>query len=342
MQPLQILILADDRPGHYHLAEGVAAAMLRRRPGQVRTLRVIERRLLGGRVGAQMLKSGVPPKAVLKLAYGLDAADVGTADVVISAGGDTLNANVALARLLGIPNIFCGTLRRHPPGAFSLIVSSYARHSGLPRHLVTLKPNGMDPDALGRERPILPNDARPRVAGLLVGGNSGLFHYTPEDWRCLIEFLTESNAAHGTRWIVSTSRRTPDAVADDLVAMARRADSPIVELIDFRTAGPGTLPNLFARVEAILCTEDSSTMLSEAVCARLPVVGVSPVAHDFKDEEREYRELMRRESWCRFLPLSKLTPDRFVAALAEVKPLTENHLDRLAAAIAERLPRLFA
>ena len=36
-------------------------------------------------------------------------------------------------------------------------------------------------------------------------------------------------------------------------------------------------------VDAVLVTEDSSTMLSEAVCARLPVVGVSPADHDFKD-----------------------------------------------------------
>ena len=65
-------------------------------------------------------------------------------------------------------------------------------------------------------------------------------------------------------------------VGDALAVMAAEPDSPIAELIDFRTAGPGTLPRIFARAEAILCTEDSSTMLSEAVCARLPVVGVSP------------------------------------------------------------------
>jgi hypothetical protein len=82
-------------------------------------------------------------------------------------------------------------------------------------------------------------------------------------------------------------------------------------------------------------------MLSEAVCARLPVVGVAPAEHDFKEEEREYRALMTAEGWCRSVPLATLTPDSFLAALAEVRPLAENHLDRLAAALTERLPELF-
>lgn len=83
-------------------------------------------------------------------------------------------------------------------------------------------------------------------------------------------------------------------------------------------------------------------MLSEAVCARLPVVGVAPAEHAFKDEEREYRDFMLREGWCKFLALAALTPETFAAALSEVRPLKENHLDRLAGDIARRLPQLFS
>ena len=112
-------------------------------------------------------------------------------------------------------------------------------------------------------------------------------------------------------------------------------------MIDFRRAGPGTLPQLFASVEAILATEDSSTMLSEAVCARLPVVGVAPDRHAFKDEEAEYRTFLTGQDWCRCRALQALTPQSFLESLGDVRPLQENHLDRLAAALAERLPGLF-
>ncbi|MGE0766051.1 MAG: ELM1/GtrOC1 family putative glycosyltransferase [Hyphomicrobiaceae bacterium] len=343
MPPIAILILSDERPGHYHLAEGVAAAIERRTPVTVARLATERRRSVPGRVLAGALGLGLSPGIVLRRGYRIGGTLPDRIDLVISAGGDTLAANVAVARLRGVPNIFCGTLRHFPADAFSLVVSSYARHAGIARHLVTLKPNGIDPDTLPggmRHRALGPGQP-PRMAGLLVGGPSGLFEWRGDEWRSLAAFLADSARAHGTRWIVSTSRRTPVAVADLFVALAQQPDSPIAKLIDFRVAGPGTLPGLFGGVEAILATEDSSTMLSEAVCARLPVVGVAPARHDFKDDEREYRALLTARNWCRSLPLASLRPAAFVAALAEVRPLADNHLDLLAAAISERLPELF-
>ena len=343
MRTLSVLLLSDDRPGHYHLAEGVIAAIARVRPVEMSRLLVRRRRWLPGRVLAELLLRGAPPRSLLAFGYGLDTRQLPKMDLIVSAGGETLVANAAMARLTGAPNIFCGSLRRLPPEAFALVVSSYARHAALPRHVVALKPNGIDPDTLGRakEARTLGPASPPKLAGLLIGGDSGYFRYEREEWQALLAFLRKSHLAHGTRWAVSTSRRSPPEVGDALAVMAAEPDSPIAELIDFRTAGPGTLPRVFARAEAIVCTEDSSTMLSEAVCARLPVVGVSPARHGFKDEEREYREFMRAEGWCRFLPLAELTPERFVEELGAVEPLAENHLDRLAAALRERLPQLF-
>jgi uncharacterized protein len=342
MRPLAILILSDRRPGHYHLAEGVAAAIARRRPVAITRIDVTRRRWTPSRLLAAGLMAGLAPGAVLRAGYGMAPGDLPPADLVVSAGGDTLAANVATRRLRGAASIYCGTLRHLPPEAVDVVVTSYARHGGLPRHLVALKPTGLDPDTLPpRGLQGIPGpDRPPRLAGLLVGGDSGLFRYRDDEWQRIVSFLAESHAAHGTRWIVSTSRRTPPAVADRLALMAATANGPICELIDFRRAGPGTLPRLFARVEAVLATEDSSTMLSEAVCARLPVVGIFPASHAFKDEEREYRRYLAREAWIASVAIAALAPERFLAALADVRPLVANPLDRLADALAERLPDL--
>lgn len=340
MRPLSILLLTDDRPGHYHLAEGVIAAIERRRPVAVTRVRIKRRRWAPGRVLAA-LTSGRASQAVLRYGYGISPTKLPRAALVVSAGGDTLYANVAAARVLGARNIFCGTLRRLPPQALSLVVSSYARHASLPHHLVSLKPNGIDPDKLGDRAPWDAADGPPKLAGLLIGGDSGFFHYTPEEWERLVAFLTASHRALGVRWIVSTSRRSPDGVADAVARLAAMPDGPIAEFIDFRTAGPGTLPRVFGPSQVILCTEDSSSMISEAVCARLPVVGVAPADHGFKDDEREYRAFMQAQGWCRFLALAELSPQAFTAELERIVPLTAHHLDTLAGNLAERLPELF-
>lgn len=344
MRALSVLLISDDRPGHYHLAEGVVAAIARVRPVEITKLLVQRRWWLPARGLADLLRRGAPPGPLLSIGFGLDAKRLPRGDLIVSAGGETLVANAAMARLTGAPNIFCGSLRRLAPEAFALVVSSYARHASVPRHIVALKPSGIDPDTLGRATPAAKPGPEhpPKLAGLLIGGDSGHFRYEAAEWQALSSFLRKSHLAHGTRWAVSTSRRSPPAVGDALAELAAEADSPIAELIDFRTSGPGTLQRIFATAEAIVCTEDSSTMLSEAVCARLPVVGIAPARHGFKDEEREYREFMRAQGWCRFLPLRDLTPELFVDSLGGIEPLAENHLDRLAAALRERLPQLFA
>jgi uncharacterized protein len=343
MRPLNVLLISDDRPGHYHLSEGVIAAVARFRPVGTRKMLVRRRRWIPGRTLSQLLSAGTPAAALLRAGYAIDPNPLPEVDLIVSAGGETLVPNAALARLTGAPNIFCGTLRRLPPQAFSLVVSSYAEHADTPRHIVALKPSGIDPDKLGLSRPVDPASRQmpPRLAGALIGGDSGRFRYQPEDWLRLLHFLQASFADHGTRWLVSTSRRSPNGVADNLAAMARQPDSPIAKFIDFRSAGPGTLIRIFERAEVILCTEDSSTMLSEAVCARLPVVGVAPQHHSFADEERGYRDYMRDNGWSRSLLLAELTPERFAAELARIRPLQENHLDRLAGSLREHLPQLF-
>jgi uncharacterized protein len=341
--PLKILFLADTRPGHYHLAEGVIAALKRLRPVEVTRIPVERRWIVPTRFLRFRLNSnGFWPPRMLRMAYRIDADALAKPDLVISAGGETLMATLCVTRLFGVPNIFCGSLRGIEAERFSLVVSSYDRDAGSKRHIVVLKPSAIDPDALGRpaEVPRYGADRFPHVAGLLIGGNAGPFRYRADEWERLRAFMGEVSQAWGTRWLVSTSRRTPSHVGDEIAELAND-ESVIARFIDYRTAGPGTLPEIFASAEVIVCTEDSSTMISEAVSARLPVVGVAPAAHRFTDEEAEYRAFLLGKNWCRVLPIAELTPEAFAIALAEIEPLQENPLDALAARLRERLPQLF-
>jgi mitochondrial fission protein ELM1 len=342
--PLKVIFLADTRPGHYHLAEGVIAAIERLRTVEVTRIPagrkwIVPTRWLRRRINSQ----GFYPPRMLRMAYRIDADALPKADLVVSAGGETQMPNICMARYLGVPNIFCGALLRGlGPHHFSLVISSYERDASSDRHIVVLKPSAIDPDALGRPKsvPHYGPGNTPKLAGLLIGGNAGPFRYRRGEWEELLDFVRAVSKAWGTRWLVSTSRRTPPHVADRIAELAKD-ENVISRFIDFRAAGPGTLPEIFAQAEVILCTEDSSTMISEAVSARLPVVGVSPRAHRFTDEEQAYRSFLLRDDWCRVLPIAGLTPDAFAAALAEIRPLATNPLDALAAKLKERLPELF-
>ncbi len=344
MTPLKVVFLADTRPGHYHLAQGVIAALARLRPVEVTRIEVIRKWIAPTRwLRLRINSKGFFPPRMLRMAYRIDADALPKADLVVSAGGETLMPNICVTRFLGVPSIFCGSLLRGlGPENFSLIISSYDRDATSPRHMVVLKPSAIDPDALGRPS-VVPHygpERRPRLAGLLVGGNAGPFRYRREEWEQLLSFIAEIAKVWGTRWLVSTSRRTPSSVGDRIAELAKD-DSVVARFIDYRTAGPGTLPEIFGKAEVIVCTEDSSTMISEAVSARLPVVGLAPAAHRFTDEEKDYRSFLIDNGWCRVLPIAALTPAGFAGALSEIESIKENPLDALAAKLKERLPALF-
>jgi hypothetical protein len=138
MRPLKVIFLADTRPGHYHLTQGVIAAIQRVRPVEVTRIEVkrkwiVPTRWLRRRIDA---KSFFPP-CMLRMAYRIDAYALPKADIVISAGGETQMPNICVSRFLNIPSIFCGSLLRGlEPQNFSLIISSYARDASSDRHIV--------------------------------------------------------------------------------------------------------------------------------------------------------------------------------------------------------------
>ena len=345
MKPLRVFLLSDDYPGHFNFAHGVLAAMQRLRP-----LTLVEERSVRGLVSWRMravrpLVAGgaTALRLALRLGYGIDARNIPPVDLVISGGGDTIAGNVALGRLLGVPNVFCGSLRGGLQlDQFSLVVTSYEEKTDHPRHIGTLKPSIFGPESFDRPAATVrygPENP-PKRAGLLIGGDSGKFRYRRDEWPTLLSFVRALGAAWKTRWLISTSRRTPDFVADQVAELAQDS-SLVARFVDFRSAGAGTLRPIFEDAEVIVCTSDSSSMLSEAIAVHLPVVGLLPAAHGFKPQEAEYRRMMEKKGWARFLPLAGLTVERFGVALSEVRPPTENHLDLLAQRIKEKLPGVF-
>jgi len=341
MASLPILILSDGRPGHYHLSEGIAAAIARRRPVAIAWCEA-RRRAWSGRLLALLVNRQFSPARILGTVFGIDPGRIAKPKLIISAGAETLAANICLARLTGAVNIFYGSLRQFRPDDFALVLSSYAHGPSHPRVAAALKPSKLDPDRLARTGDRPPGPGRPpRLGGLLIGGDAGPIRYGEADWKKLFGFLEASHEALGTRWIVSNSRRTAPEVSDAVQGWARRREGPIESFIDVRRAGAGSLVDVFVRAQAVLCTDDSSSMVSEAIWARLPVLGVRPQQCRFTPEEEGYRRFLSDNGWYRTEPIAALTPALFLARIGEVSPMTDNPLDRLAGLLAERLPQLF-
>src|SRR6476660_7394176 len=123
--PLKVILLADTRPGHYHLAEGGIAALKRLRSVEVTRIPVERRwiaptRWLRRRISANTF---FPPR-MLRMDYRIDAEALPRVDIVVSAGGETQMPNICVTRFLDVLNIFCGSLLRGLGSEnFNLVIS---------------------------------------------------------------------------------------------------------------------------------------------------------------------------------------------------------------------------
>ena len=281
-RPLTALLLADGKPGHYHQAEGVIAAIGRMRPVttvrlEVRRRFVVPTRTLAA-AGEPRRLPGADPAPGLRHPCG-HAARRGRGrfrrrrDAGSQCGGGQA---AGCAQHLLRP----AAPARRPSTCKLVIVSPGAvrRAAQSSRRPCRPRRSTREPRLRTATAPRSASGApiRPPEIGVLIGGNSGAHRYGAEDWQQLISFLQDAHRAHGMRWLAATSRRSGSFIGDALAAMAARGESGLDTFVDFRTAGAGTLPQIFAAADAILCTDDSTTMISEAVGARLPVVSVAP------------------------------------------------------------------
>lgn len=333
--PLPVLLISDGRPGHYNLAEGIVEAARSLRPVQVTRLEV-RRGGWPGAVLAAWSNSRVAPARLLRTVFGIEASRLPATDLVVSAGAETLAANIACARLLGASNVFYGSLRSFKPAAFSLALTSYVEDCRQPNQAFALKPA---PAAIAawtarRQRP-----TESKTIGLLIGGPSGEAEFSDQDWEALIRLIDELGRS-GYRWLVANSRRTPPEISDRIAALAAADASPIELFIDARFPDAPSLRMILEDAAIALVTDESSSMVSEAVGAGLPVIGLAPQDQRLHSREMTYRVQLQQHGWYRSLALAT-APGELLATAATLTPRTENPAASIAELLRRQLPVLF-
>ena len=264
---ITLWVLSDGRAGNEAQALGLAEALARRRPARIEVRRVALTRWaallppawswrLGARRGSWPFSG---------LAEGAEALAPPWPEAVIGAGRRTAPIAAGLKRLHGIAAVQILDPQM-PPRAFDAVVvpehdvltgSNVVRSVGAPNRLTP----GVIAQAAACWAERLSALPRPRLA-VLVGGPSGSARFAETDALELTLALEALARTHGL--MVTGSRRTPPGLMERL-----RAALPGAFVWDGEGENP--YPGLLGHADAVLVTEDSVNMASEAATAGLPV-----------------------------------------------------------------------
>jgi hypothetical protein len=196
-------------------------------------------------------------------------------DLILSSGGKSVFANVTLAREAGAPNVFVGDPRPYPPRWFAAVLSPQG--SGLRDNLIATAalPTPITPTACADAASARwPGGPPRRCWTLLVGGRSRSHRFTEADFRQLAVGAGALACRFGISWLVATSRRTGEA-ADRILADRFPAEA-LAELTLFSRSPEPVVAAYLGAAERVFVTQDSLTMLSEAVASDRPVTALAP------------------------------------------------------------------
>lgn len=231
-KPLILWLLGDGKPGHENQSLGLAEALSRRETCEVHRISIAGKRGPISRVRAAIQASTGLPKP----------------DLVIAAGHTTHLALLWLAKKHRAKSIVLMSPSL-PMGWFDLcIVPAHDFPNGCKRANLILTRG-----ALNR---VVPPETQERSGRMiLVGGPSSSHSW---DGRQLLDSLAKITATGN--WQLTDSRRTPAGFLDQI-----REALPTIELFPHQQTSADWLPKKLAAAAEIWVTEDSVSMIYEAL-----------------------------------------------------------------------------
>lgn len=276
-----IWLISDGNPGHYNQSLAVAEALQRIGYGPIEWLDVRQRirGFIRPLIAWLIEHTRAPlPRWVDRLIYVLPGKlPASPPGLILSSGGKTAFFNILLGRRLNCRNIFIG----HPPDVsprhFTTVLHAEEEVKGENCIAMDYLPTRLDPKKAqneGRAFILGRGLTGQRLVCMLLGGNSRSHHYSREDWLSLARGMNSLAEKYHFAWLVTSSRRTGHQAETIL-----RATLDPERVADATWWGehprPVVVPYLGA-AEVVFCTQDSLSMLSEAIAAGRPVFALYP------------------------------------------------------------------
>ncbi len=310
----RILILSDGKPGHVKQSEALAREIVQSVQQKTPPYEIsIERSEIEFRSPwRRRLFYGLAPLFIpwaqgrlQRLNFFLTAASLNkismaTPDLIISAGAALVPLNLCLSN----ENCAKSAVVMKPSFPFNLFRYDLAL---IPAHDSGLMPggnfriqgvlSGMESDELKASGKILARSLRhPEKIrfSLFVGGETRHFKLPPTDIENLLEQLNQSAESLDGDFLVTTSRRTPPGIVEKL--RSELSAHPRCQLVCVATEDPRpeVVPGMMSLAETLIVTEDSLSMISEALRSSKRVIVVKMNSNGLPRKHTRFQENLKK------------------------------------------------
>jgi mitochondrial fission protein ELM1 len=280
-----IWIVSEGSPGHVSQSTGLAAALAEKM--QVATRQFESRPKINGFARTLirlfwMGKNGRPlPDWMLDRWIGLEPAkaDEPGPDLILSSGGRSVFAARTLAVRHAVPFIFLGERKPYPAAWFHTVFTPSSLENAANEIRMEVIPTKITPAIVAQAAAAWQNKPTGRLWAMLIGGKSRSHDFQAADWEKLAAEMSVLAKAEGIRWLVTSSRRT----GREVEARLRELLPPeiVADAVWWCHQPEKKMAAYLGAAEVVFVTQDSVSMVTEAVAADKPVVVLQPAHTPF-------------------------------------------------------------
>lgn len=282
-----IWLISDGNPGHFNQSLAVAETLQREGYGRIEWLEARQR--IHGFIRplfAWLIEHarGPLPRWLEGLLYRFPEGMIaGRPSLILSSGGKTAFLNILLARRLGCANVFIGPPPDISPRNFHAVLHAEREVQGPNCIAMEYLPTRLDPEKARQAGKAFVTEhglAGRRLCCMLLGGNSRSHHYTRDDWLALTQGMNELARKYQFSWLITTSRRTGQEAED--ILRANLKPELLADATWWGAKPRGVVIPYLGAADAVFCSQDSLTMLSESIASGRPVFALYPetLRHD--------------------------------------------------------------
>ena len=272
-----VWIISEGSPGHISQSEGLVQALARRIELQVSTVETRPRLNGFGRklVRLWMGAPGRPlPAGFLQKVLGCEAPQDPPPDLIVTSGGKAVFAARTLAARFGAPLVFIGERKPYPSGWFHTVFTPSASETGVNDVAIEMIPTQVTRERVEQAAAAWTERPDGRLWAMVIGGTSVSHRYAASDWDELAAGMNALAHREGIRWLLTTSRRTG---AEAEARLRAGLDLSVVAAAVWWAGKPEKKMEAFlGTAERVIVTQDSVTMITEAVASGRPVAVTRP------------------------------------------------------------------
>lgn len=298
-----IWIIDEGSPGHMAQSRAVAESLrLLRGNLSIFELQVkrrfsgIQRSMIRTMMGRRGARNPDFLKSLILHGISLPESSLSKPDIIVSSGGKSVFCARILSSQYEVPFVFIGERKPYRSEWFDAVFTPSPREQEANDVQIDLIPTGVTPEKVDQAAA---NYDRPegRLWAMIIGGASRSHPFRLADWRLLADGMNDLARDHKIRWLVTTSRRTGREAEE---CLSERLDPDVLaDAVWWGESPRKVMLPFFGAAERVFVTQDSVTMLTEAICSGRPVSVLYPQVVNFPKTSfiPSYLERLETKKW---------------------------------------------